>query len=140
MRGPDERQRRHPDDGPSTEAQWTNDELPQPQRYILGCTSLWVSVPVAVCIYREHVDRAHAVVAVLASLACLVSTTLWPWVRDDSLHLRLDKAVAALDRERALTASLQQNLVAERQIIATHEPYRRSDDAKFKAFVCAGLK
>lgn len=39
----------------------------------------------------------------------------------DIILRRLDKAVAALDRERTLTASLQQSLVAERQIIATHE-------------------
>ena len=40
----------------------------------------------------------------------------------------------------ATTSNKQSLLATVGQIIATHEPYRRSDDAKFKAFVCAGLK
>lgn len=39
----------------------------------------------------------------------------------------------------ATTSNKQSLLATVGQIIATHEPYRRSDDAKFKAFVCAGL-
>ena len=57
----------------------------------------------------------------------------------------LDLSAAAGSTSAAVTASVstsnKQSLLATvGQIIATHEPYRRSEDAKFKAFVCAGLK
>ena len=56
------------------------------------------------------------------------------------LDLSAAASASAAVTASASTSPKQSLLATVGQIIATHEPYRRSDDAKFKAFVCAGLK
>ena len=50
-----------------------------------------------------------------------------------SFGLDLSNAGSAANNRQALLAVIN-------QIIITHEPYKRSPDAMFKAFICAGLK
>ena len=56
------------------------------------------------------------------------------------LDLSASASASAAVTASASTSNKQSLLATVGQIIATHEPYRRSEDAKFKAFVCAGLK
>lgn len=45
-----------------------------------------------------------------------------------------------LDLSGSAANNRQSLLTVINQIINTHEPYKRSADAMFKAFICAGLK
>jgi hypothetical protein len=58
-----------------------------------------------------------------------------------SFGLDLTAAAAATSTNVNSLASNKQSLLATvGQIISSHAPYKRSEDAQFKAFVCAALK
>ena len=50
-----------------------------------------------------------------------------------SMSFGLDLSGTAANNRQALLGVIN-------QVLLTHEPYKRSHDAMFKAFICAGLK
>ena len=58
-------------------------------RYSLGCTSIWLIVPMSASLCCS-MSITRILLCVLIGITCFVSTSCWPYVETESLHYKVD--------------------------------------------------